>query len=408
MKLAVPCMLAIALFLMPAAFGQEESGIYGVVRSLTPDGLYGEPLAGAAVTAFDSEGSRVTRSITEPNGAYRLVVPPGNYRLTARHPAFADFDTAGAVLLVQSGHFTLFNIGMQPRESGIGAINGLVIDNDGQPVAAADVVLSDQEGTEVTRIETGGSGEFSMDVAPGSYRIGSEHPIRGVAEPIGVEVRNGATVEMQIRLTPPPEPLGSFQGLIRVRAEGGAAGRPIVGAEVFATGEGGLRLGASTNEIGFYKISLPSGRYRLSVSHPDFVTAGSGEGPLAVVSDTVVTWNALLEPSVPLTGVQLCRDQFPVSIGSSYGELHTVFLRVNSPGPVNIVYRWVGDARELALIALGPDGVPRRVDGVSPLRLTTEVSNELIALGFQWEISVRNFGGGRAEGTVTISYPCKK
>lgn len=408
MKLAVPCMLAVALFLMPAAFGQEESGIYGVVRSLTPDGLYGEPLAGVAVTAFDAEGVRITRSVTEPNGAYRLVVPPGNYRLTARHPAFADFDTAGAVLLVQSGHFTLFNIGMQSRESGIGAINGLVVDSNGQTVAAAEVVLTDEEGTEVTRVETGGSGEFSMDVAPGAYRIGSEHPLRGIAEPVGVEVRNGATVEMQIRLSPPPEPLGSFQGLIRARAEGGAAGRPIVGAEVSAEGEGGLHLSASSNEIGFYKISLPSGRYKLTVSHPDFVSAGSGEEPLAVDSDTVVTWNALLEPSVPLSGIQLCRDQFPVSIGSSYGERHTVFLPVSSPGPVSIVYRWVGDARELALIASGPDGVPRRVDGVTPLRLTAMVSNELIALGFQWEISVRNFSGGRAEGTLTISYPCRK
>jgi hypothetical protein len=385
---------------------QAESGIYGVVRALTPDGLYSGPVAGVAVNAFDSDGARVGRSVTDANGAYRLVVPPGNYRLVARHPGYADFDTAGAVLLVQAGHFTLFNIGVQPRETGFGVINGVVVDNAGDPVPSASVALTDADDVEVARVEAGASGEFSVDLAPGSYRIGAGHPLRGKASPISVQVREGATVEMQIRLSPPEVQPGGFQGLVRARAEGGAAGRPVVAAEVKAVGEGGLEFTTQTNEIGFYKLSLPPGRYRLTASHPDFATAESGAQPLAAESEAVTTWNALLEPNAPLSGVRTCRDQYPVSIGSSYGERHTIFLRVSTPGPLSITYRWVGDAAELALTARGPDGLPRRVDGVSPLRLTVEVTAEMIARGFQWEISVRNFTGGRAEGTLTVGYPC--
>jgi len=52
--------------------------------------------------------------------------------------------------------------------------------------------------------------------------------------------------------------------------------------------------------------------------------------------------------------------------------------------------------------------VPLRVDGRSPLRLTIQVRQEQIARGFQWEIGVANFGGGSAQGTLSVSFPCER
>ena len=407
MRTTAYALLAVLVFAAVCA-AQEESGIYGVVRALSPDGLYGEPIANAVVSAVDGEGRAVARSETGLNGAYRLVVSPGSYRLTSQHPAYGSFDTGGSVLLVQDGHFTLFNIGMEPKASGIGSIAGTVLNAGGEPVAAAQVVVRGTAGEEVAVVESGPDGGFYIELVPGDYSVSAEHPALGAAEAVELSVEERSTAEVDLRLVPPAETLGGFQGLVRVQAEGGTAGRPIAGAQVTATGENSYSLTVRTNEIGFYKLNLPAGNYRLTVTHPDFESASSGDEPLAADGETVRAWNVLLRSRTPLVGVQTCRNQFPFQVGSSYGESHTVYLRVRNPGVLTLEYRWSGDANQLALIARGPDGVPRRVDGTSPLRLTISLGAELVALGFQWELSVRNFGGGRADGTLAVSYPCEK
>ena len=390
------------------ATAQEESGIYGVVRALSPDGLYGDAVSNAVVSAVDGEGRTVARSVTGPNGAYRLVVRPGSYRLISQHPAYASFDTGSTVLLVQDGHFTLFNIGLEPKAAGIGSITGQVLSASGEPAVGAVVVVLRQDGEEVARVDTGPEGGFAIELVPGSYLLSAEHPLLGTSDSIDLSVEERETAEVELTLTSPAEVPGGFQGLVRVQAEGGAAGRPIAGAEVTATGEGGFSQKVTTNEIGFYKLNLPAGSYRLTVTHPDFEPETSGGEPLVAEDETVRAWNVLLRSRAPLAGVQTCRSQFPFQVGSSYGESHTIYLSVRNPGVLTLEYRWSGDANQLALIARGPDGVPRRVDGTSPLRLTISLGAELVALGFQWELSVRNFGGGRADGTLVVSYPCDK
>ncbi len=403
---SLPLPLALLLLLAVAVSAQDSNGVYGVVRTGTPDGAFGEPVAGAVVAAIDESGKVAARAITASNGAYRLVVPPGDYRLVAEHPSFEPFDTGEAVLLVQERHFTLFNIGMAPAAAP--GIAGRVLSPNGEPAVGAEAVVTDAAGEEVARFAAGAEGRFSGELPPGEYLVGAQCEGFESGEAVPVTVAEGIAAEATLRLAG-PEPRGGFQGLIRARAEGGAAGRPIQGAEVTATNEGGTASrSATSNEIGFYRLLVAPGRWHLSASHPDFEPADSGPPGLEAEAEGMRTWNTLLRPLVPISGIGTCRRQFPIGIGSSYGERHIVYLRVRHPGTVTAVFRWSGDAAGLALIVRGPDGVPLRVDGRSPLRLTIQVRQEQIARGFQWEIGVANFGGGSAQGTLSVSFPCER
>lgn len=398
-------MLFLSLSISPA---QENSGIYGVVRAQSPNGLLGSPVAGVLVSAHNSEGEVIARSVTNVSGAYRLVVPFGSYRLTAAHPAYRVFDTGGTILFVQSGHFTLFNISLEPREQGIGEIRGYVRDPSGEPVANALVLVLDENDEEETRVATGDDGGYSIELPPGVYKLAAEHPENGRSDQQEISLREGDNLEISIAMKAAAEPTGGFQGLVRARAAGGAAGRPITGAVVTAGSEdGAITRSVTTNNIGFYKLTLPPGRYKIAVAHQDFEPFDSGD-ELMSAEERINTWNALLQPVAPLTDAPTCREQFRVSVGQSYGERHSVFLRVRHPGVISVVYRWSGDADTLALIVQGPDSVPRRIDGTSPLRLSVQVQAELLALGSQWQVDVRNFSGGGAEGTLTVNYPCEK
>lgn len=394
-----------------AAVAQEESGIYGSVR--VPDSASGEnlPVAEAVIAALDSQGAILARTTAAADGSYRLLLPAGIYRLTASHPDFAGFDTREAIIQVQGNHFTLFHIAMNrttPAATPGNGLRGIVRQIDGTPVEGVDIAVSDNTGMEFARGKTDASGTFRFSLAAGSYRITAAHPRYEAPAPQTIVIGDVAPVDLVITLRGAEPLTGGIQGLVRARADGGSPGRPIHGAVLTATSLDGVRSATATsNEIGFYRIMLPPGQYRLAVAQPDYENTDSGENPVTVAADAMATWNALMVGRVPQSGTRTCRERFPVSIGASYGEKHVIYVRVQTAGVLTVSYRWTGDAPNLALIVRGPGGSPRRVDGRSPLSITTEVSADLIAQGTQWEITIANFGGGSGQGTLSVSYPCE-
>ena len=185
---SLPLPLALLLLLAVAASAQDSNGVYGVVRTGTPDGAFGEPVAGAVVAAVDESGKVAARVITVANGAYRLVVPPGDYRLVAEHPSFEPFDTGEAVLRVQERHFTLFNIGMAPAAAAAPGIAGRVLSPDGEPVVGAEAVVTDAAGEEVARFAAGAEGRFSGELPPGEYLVAARNEGFEAGEPVPVTV----------------------------------------------------------------------------------------------------------------------------------------------------------------------------------------------------------------------------
>lgn len=404
------CLFA-AAFTISAAVQpvSQESGVYGSVKAQTDGGTYDAPVSGAVVTALDGQGKVVASAVATAEGEYRMSLAPGMYRLRAEHPAYASFDTKEVILQVQEDHFTLFNIGLSRAVSSqTGEIRGNVSSDSGNPLEGVTITVNNEVGTELSRVETGSEGEFVISLPAGSYMLTAEHPDYEMVGPLNIVVGETEPVELTLTMKGELYLQGGIQGLIRARANGGSPGRPIPGAVITATSaEGNNKVTATSNGIGFYKLTLQADSYRLDVSHPEFESVDTGSELFTVEADTTKTWNALMPPVTPQSDVRTCRQRFPVTIGSSYGERHSVFLRIDKPGLLTISYRWTGDASSLALIVKDPGGAPRRVDGRSPLSITTEVGSDMIALGVQWEISIANFGGGTAQGTLNVSYPCE-
>ena len=123
-------------------------------------------------------------------------------------------------------------------------------------------------------------------------------------------------------------------------------------------------------------------------------------------------------------------DTYSFSLSSTFGDRDIFNFTVNSGGTINGEATWTGStagirrnasrgciringeatwtgsAADLALILNGPgqEGYYARVDGLSPLSLSYTVTTADLSKGTDWRLSIVNFGGGDATGTVTILY----
>jgi hypothetical protein len=98
---------------------------------------------------------------------------------------------------------------------------------------------------------------------------------------------------------------------------------------------------------------------------------------------------------------------YPFSVGSTFGDRDMFNFTVTSPGVIKAEATWSGSASGLALILNGPGqvGYYARKDGASPLTLSYTATNADTSQGDTWSISIVNFGGGMASGTLTLTYP---
>lgn len=95
------------------------------------------------------------------------------------------------------------------------------------------------------------------------------------------------------------------------------------------------------------------------------------------------------------------------SVGSSYGARTIFSLTVREPGCIQARATWSGNARTLAVILNGPGRTSayKRQDGGSGVVLAYSATATDVSRGTGWSITISNFGGGTASGSVTIEYP---
>jgi hypothetical protein len=95
----------------------------------------------------------------------------------------------------------------------------------------------------------------------------------------------------------------------------------------------------------------------------------------------------------------------PFSIGA--GDKDEYRFIVGAPGEIRVQAAWTGTASNLALILNGPGQVSAyaRQDGSSPLELRYTVTSADVAKGETWTIGIWNFGGGTADGDISLTSP---
>lgn len=106
-------------------------------------------------------------------------------------------------------------------------------------------------------------------------------------------------------------------------------------------------------------------------------------------------------------GTASAEDTYSFSVSSTFGDRDIFNFTVTKEGAINAQATWTGAAANLTLILNGPGqvGYYAREDGPRPLSLSYTVTSADLSKGTDWRISIVNFGGGAASGTVTITYP---
>ncbi len=243
--------------------GNSRHAVRGVVRNFEGVGV-----PRAAVTLISLGGSQLGRSVARNDGRYGLDTPgPGSYVLIAAadgHQPQASTITVGDEPLIRD-----------LRLSATSGLAGRVRSTaDGQPVAAAMVVVTDARGEVLATGRTGDHGDFRFDeLVPGTFTLAVNAPgHRPVARPVEVEGQGISRVDVELHAG------ARVQGVIRA----GVDTSPLPDARVTLVDSAGNVVGtATTGEDGAYGFTdLDPGDYSVIASgYPPVATALNVSGP---------------------------------------------------------------------------------------------------------------------------------
>ncbi|SNR34627.1 parallel beta-helix repeat (two copies) [Halorubrum vacuolatum] len=356
---------------------EEDGTITGVI---TADG---EPVSGASVSVAG------TSTETNADGEYAIDVAPGTYTvtITTSDPAL-DSESVSNVE-VSSDSVTTVSVELEPIP--LGTIEGTVTAVDsGEPVPGALVRVIGESSKSVTTNETG---EYAVDVAPGTYEVSVSVEGLGL-EPTtvsDVEVADGETKTVDVALEPVPEP-ATITGTVTDGDEDPITGVPIqvidaeTGEIVSSPSESVdtvmqtdrddrelIDLGSVTNETGEYAIDVPPGTYEVSIfteeliAAPITVTVDEGEA----VEDVDLTAEPIPDPDEVEFTVDILGNESTVDVQD--GEEITVVAEITNDGDVTAAVITV-----MAAGVIDGDELPTDVDPLdvdfreSPLVLAPE------------------------------------
>ncbi len=141
------------------------------------DSVTGAPVRKASVSLVASQLQVRLTADTDAQGRFEFTaLPPGTYKLTAKHAGFLDHAARRPIVLGEDGHVTDAEIRLPPQ----GVISGHVLDEDGDPVDAARVTVFRQayhDGRKQwdqfnSNVLTSDAGEYRFsNLSPGRYLV---------------------------------------------------------------------------------------------------------------------------------------------------------------------------------------------------------------------------------------------
>ena len=309
--------------------------------SVTFDG--GLPLAGANVTAVDSEGAAVSApAISQPDGGYSLYLSPnsGQPALQIGPPTDADAGTPSSSALdpfptyPPKVYVTPLELPLPP----VATVSGRVLDTSGAPIPSARVYLrsASPDWTLARSVVADADGAYTATLREGNYQLQAA-PAADAASPALSAVQSASAPATGVNLVCPP----------KVRRYGlvlGPDGRPVGGnfqvvatrlADPLVTTRTAFTTPTDLN--GVYHVIADGGRWRFEVVPPagaslpraiaqfDLDSGDLGESPLPAIRISpalkvggTVRGSAISVADVPVAGAQV---SFFVLDASGHGVL---------------------------------------------------------------------------------------
>jgi hypothetical protein len=233
----------------------------------------GEALPNMTVAAYNADGTRRGFTTSDAGGAFRLVLPPGSYKIGAYDdalgyvPAFYDGApsfAAATAISIAAAQSTTANVTLPPAAK----LAGSVADRTTlAPLAAMRVTAYAADGTIAARTLAGSDGRFAMAARPGALRLVADDPAGNYAttfvpdaesfsaEP-AVSAAGGQTLSSAITMV--------RGGRLAGRVADRATGAPLAGITAVAyNADGTTRTFAASDAAGAYSIVVPPGDYRV-------------------------------------------------------------------------------------------------------------------------------------------------
>jgi|GEM_PF-6309932 len=114
-----------------------------------------------------------------------------------------------------------------------------------------------------------------------------------------------------------------------------------------------------------------------------------------------------LSKTVQTQSKHIAKKQFSFDVGSRRGDRDVFNFEVNQTGIITAEASWSGDAPQLTLLLNGPTRQEFvRKNGKSPLKISFQVTEQIIKKGKKWKLSIINFSRrGTARGSIKASFP---
>ncbi|HET7712665.1 MAG TPA: carboxypeptidase-like regulatory domain-containing protein [Thermoanaerobaculia bacterium] len=242
----------------------------------------GTPIERVIVAAYNvPSGTRRGFTTTDTSGRYRLVLPPGEYRVAAFDEslryATTFFDDAGtfhsaAPVHVQPGE-TTGTLDFQLRLAAL--VSGTVRSPAGVRLSGIRISAYDAEGHVAATALSDLAGEYRLALREGAYRVVFEDPsgeyaavFYGSAESFDVAppliVSSGQTVAGVDAVLPRAAHIAG-----RVIDAGTGAPLPLMTVTAFNVPGGTTRTFTTTNAAGEYQLNVPPGVYRIGAYDPN-------------------------------------------------------------------------------------------------------------------------------------------
>lgn len=248
----------------------------GQVLTGTVELASGAPVEGARITVYDSFGIPHMTMVTGSDGAYSVILPPGNDTVNVTTGSFNALTQADTTVLASLNEPIApeqgYSLDPTPMVLPImlkpATVTGVVywnVANNGtyqpsvDPVAAGDAVtLWGAAGSKTVPTDASGTYRFT-NLAPGAYNLSVENRGYNISNSSlgAVYAQPGQVTNRSVGLSP-----AAVKGQVLL-----PGGKPAVGASVWVSDASGTIANTTTDDLGNYSFaSLPPGNLSLVAS----------------------------------------------------------------------------------------------------------------------------------------------